>query len=349
MVVDDSAVVRGFISRLIQGEADMVVAAQASDGAMALDALTRHAVDVIVLDIEMPVMDGLTALPKLLALRPGVKVVIASTLSRRNAEISLKALALGASDYIPKPEAGVTLLSADDFKRELLAKVRALGARQRLATAAARAPAAGAGAPRPAPAPFAAKATAVAIGGSTGAPPMLQEIFRALKGRLAGVPIFVTQHMPPTFTALLAEHLSRAGERPVAEGRDGEPVTAGRAYVAPGGRHMTVVDRPGGKVIRLLDTPPENYCRPAVDPMLRSLSAAYGPGLLAVILSGLGADGAAGCQAVAAARGRFAVQDEATSVIWGMPGAAYRTGLADTLLPLSDIAAYIGRSVEARP
>ncbi len=341
MVVDDSAVVRGFMVRLIQGESDMVVAAQASDGAMAVDALARHPVDVIVLDIEMPVMDGLTALPKLLALRPGVKVVIASTLSRRNAEISLKALALGAADYIPKPEAGSALFSADDFKRELLAKVRALGARRGAVQ----------GAPTPQPriaGPAAARVTAVAIGGSTGAPPMLQEIFRALRGRLAGVPIFVTQHMPPTFTALLAEQLARAGERPIAEGRDGEPVEPGRAYVAPGAKHMLVETVAGRRVLRVTDDPPENFCRPAVDPMLRSLASAYGSGVLAVILSGLGADGAAGCRAVAEAGGRFAVQDEATSVIWGMPGAAHRTGLSDRVLPLSEVAGYIGRAVDGR-
>ncbi len=344
MVVDDSAVVRGFVSRLVQAEADMVVAAQASDGAMALDALARHPVDVVVLDIEMPVMDGLTALPKLLALRPGLKVVIASTLSRRNAEVSLKALALGASDYIPKPEAGTALLSAEDFQRELVAKIRALGAR--------RSPAAGStpARVRATPvAPTAARVTAVAIGGSTGAPPMLLEIFRALKGRCGGVPIFVTQHMPPTFTALMAEQLARAGDRVITEGRNGEPVLAGRGYVAPGGRHMTVFTAPGDrKVIRLTDAAPENFCRPAVDPMLRSLSTAYGPGLLAVILSGLGVDGAAGCEAVARAGGRFAVQDEATSVIWGMPGAAHRTGLSDRVLPLCDVASYISQAVDSR-
>ena len=343
MVVDDSAVVRGFVVRMIQGEPDMSVAAQASDGAMALDALKRHPVDVIVLDIEMPVMDGLTALPRLLALRPGVKVVIASTLSRRNAEISLRALALGAADYVPKPEAG--LLSADDFKRDLLAKVRALGAFRRPAPVVA--PTAWA---RPAAAaPSHGKVKAVAIGGSTGAPPMLQEIFRALKGRCEGVPIFVTQHMPPTFTAIMAEQLGRAGERPIAEGQDGEPVVPGRAYVAPGGRHMTVERTAGERlVVRLNDGPLENFCRPAVDPMLRSLSTAYGAGLLTVILSGLGADGALGCEAVAKAGGRFAVQDEATSVIWGMPGAAHRTGLSDAVLPLRDVAAYITRTVESR-
>ena len=343
MVVDDSAVVRGFISRMVQGEPDMAVVAQASDGAMALDALTRHAVDVIVLDIEMPVMDGLTALPRLLALRPGVKVVIASTLSRRNAEISLKALSLGAADYLPKPEGAASLFSAEDFQRELVTKVRALGARRRPAAAMVAAPAA----PTLAPRQPGAKVSAVAIGGSTGAPPMLQEIFRALKGRCAGVPIFVVQHMPPTFTALLAEQLGRAGERVVAEGRDGEPVVAGRAYVAPGGHHMTVEKTVGGPaVIRLNDGPLENFCRPAVDPLLRSLATAYGPGLLAVILSGLGADGALGCEAVARAGGRFAVQDEATSVIWGMPGAAHRTGLAESVLPLRDIAPYLSRAVD---
>ena len=342
MVVDDSAIVRGLITRRLQTEPDIVVAASASNGEMAIVELQRHPVDVIALDIEMPVMDGLTALPHLLAARPGVKVLVASTLSRRNAEIGMKALQAGAADFLAKPD---SLVGAEAFNSELLAKLRAFGTR-RVAPQAVAAP------PSPAVASSAAiigrpasRPEVVAIGGSTGAPPVLVSLFEALRGKISQ-PILITQHMPPTFTAILAEQLARSGERPCAEAVDGEPIE--RAYVAPGGWHMLAARVARGKpVIRLTQDEAENFCRPAVDPMLRSLAAVYGPGVLAMILTGMGADGAKGCEAVAAAGGRFAVQDEATSVVWGMPGAAARTGLAQAVLPLPEIAFYLSRVAAA--
>jgi len=343
MVVDDSAVIRGLITRQLAEDPAISVVASAPNGEVALTQLARHEVDVVVLDIEMPVMDGLTALPLILAAHPNVKVVMASTLSRRNAEISLRALQLGASDYVPKPENG--LAGADDFKRELTAKVKALGSRpvapiHRPAPAQPTAPArAGSGRPAAWTAP-----TVLAIGSSTGGPPALLTLFGALKGAVTQ-PIFLTQHMPPTFTALLAEHISRTGERDCREGQDGEAVVAGRCYVAPGGWHMVVEAGPGGPVIRLNQAPPENFCRPAVDPMFRSLAGVYGAGVVGVILTGMGADGEKGCAALAAAGGRFIVQDEATSVVWGMPGAAAHTGLADGILPLPEIGPWVRRAM----
>ena len=346
MVVDDSAIVRGLITRRLQTEPDIVVAASASNGEMAIVELQRHPVDVIVLDIEMPVMDGLTALPHLLAARPGVKVLVASTLSRRNAEIGMKALQAGAADFLAKPD---SLVGAEAFNSELLAKLRAFGTR-RVAPQAVAAP------PSPAVASSAAiigrpasRPEVVAIGGSTGAPPVLVSLFEALRGKISQ-PILITQHMPPTFTAILAEQLARSGERPCAEAVDGERAR-GRPRpprADPGGWHMLAARVARGKpVIRLTQDEAENFCRPAVDPMLRSLAAVYGPGVLAMILTGMGADGAKGCEAVAAAGGRFAVQDEATSVVWGMPGAAARTGLAQAVLPLPEIAFYLSRVAAA--
>lgn len=347
MVVDDSAVVRGLISRQIEAEPDMTVAASAANGLMALMELQRRVIDVVVLDIEMPVMDGLTALPQLLAARPGVKVLIASTLSRRNAEISLRALELGAADYLPKPDGG-SLVNANDFNRDLLSKIRVLGAK-RSAPAAAPAPAptlaALAAAPvRPRPA-AGQRPTVLAIGGSTGAPPVLIKLFEQLKGRLSQ-PVLVTQHMPPTFTAILAEQIARAAGQPAAEAQDGEPVLPGRIYVAPGGWHMTVQRAAARPVIRLNQEPPENFCRPAVDPMLRSMADVWGAGVMAVILTGMGTDGAKGCDAVVQAGGRVIVQDEATSAVWGMPGAVAKAGLAERILPINDMAAYIAQAVE---
>lgn len=341
LVVDDSAVVRGLIARLLDAEPDISVSATAADGSLALRELDRREIDVVVLDIEMPVMDGMTALGEIAERHPNVRVIMASTLTRRNAEISLKALQLGAADYIPKPESG--LGSADAFKRELTEKVRALG-RSR-ASSRAR-PVGEPSMPVPPRTPFvgrrAGRPSAIAIGSSTGGPQALLRVFAALRDGLEP-PVFLTQHMPATFTALLAEQIERVGGRRCAEAVDGERVVPGRCYVAPGGWHMRVVSHADGAQIRLDQEPPEHFCRPAVDPMLRSLAEVYGSGLLAVILTGMGGDGAAGCRAVAHRGGRFVVQDEDTSVVWGMPGAAAATGLAEAVLPLDDIGPWIRR------
>lgn len=340
MVVDDSAIVRGLIVQTLERDSALSVVARAADGAAALAELDRTPVEVVVLDIEMPVMDGLTALPLILKKHPEVKVIMASTLTRRNARISLQALQAGAADYVPKPETG-GLVGADAFARELTAKVKALGGR---GTASTTTPSPSPAAPvRSAPLSPPVRPQVVAIGGSTGAPPALMTLFQALKGELEQA-VLLTQHMPPTFTAMLAEQLERAGGCPAAEARDGEPVLPGRIYVAPGGWHMTVGLSGRVPVIRLNQEAPEHFCRPSVDPMLRSAAAVYGPGLLAVILTGMGVDGADGCRAVAEAGGRFVVQDEATSVVWGMPGAAAKTGLAEAVLPLNQIAPWIRRA-----
>ena len=336
MVVDDSAIVRGLIVQTLERDPALRVVARAANGEAALIELARTAVDVVVLDIEMPVMDGLTALPLILKLQPEARVVMASTLTRRNARISLQALQAGAADYVPKPETG-GLVGADEFARELTTKVKALGGRGAALTAPSPA------ITRPASLSPPVRPQVVAIGGSTGAPPALMSLFADLKGELEQA-VLLTQHMPPTFTAMLAEQLERTGERPAAEARDGEPILPGRIYVAPGGWHMTVGRSGKVPVIRLNQEAPEHFCRPSVDPMLRSAAAVYGPGVLAVILTGMGADGAEGCRAVAEAGGRFVVQDEATSVVWGMPGAAARTGLAEAVLPLNQIAPWVRRA-----
>lgn len=354
MVVDDSAVVRGLISRMLRADPDLEVVSTAANGAMALSDLRRRQTDVVVLDIEMPVMDGLAALPRILEEHPDIKVIMVSSLTRRNAEISLRSLQMGASDYVPKPEAG--LVAADDFSRELIAKIKALGGprfraaapRPAMVTPAAAAPSRGSVADYPAtvrpPRTHRAKPSVIAIGSSTGGPPALLSLFAGLKGSIQ-LPILLTQHMPATFTALLAEQLTKVGERPCAEAIDGQPVLPGRCYVAPGGWHM-IVERDGVQpVLRLNQDPPENFCRPAVDPMLRSVASVYGATALAVILTGMGSDGAKGCAAIADAGGRFIAQDEATSVVWGMPGAAAATGRAEEILPLSEIAPWICRAV----
>lgn len=339
MVVDDSAVVRGLISRQLAAEDTIEVVCTAANGQIALDELARRPVDVVILDIEMPVMDGLVALRHIAANFPQVRVVMVSSLTRRNAEISLRALQIGASDYVAKPETGLT--GAEDFRRELVFKIKTLG-RKRPSTAPPLTPVRAAPPPPRLRAVSTTRPHVLAIGASTGGPPALLKLFESLRGAVEQ-PILLTQHMPPTFTALLAEQLTRAGDRPCAEGRDGELVQPGRCYVAPGGYHMVVTLEGASKVIRLNQDPPENYCRPAVDPMFRSIAAAYGAACAGIVLTGMGSDGAKGCESLAAAGGRFVAQDEASSVVWGMPGAAAGTGLAESILPLDQIGPWARR------
>jgi two-component system chemotaxis response regulator CheB len=351
MVVDDSAVIRGLLTRSLEADPEVEVLASASNGEMALSALSRHDIEIVILDIEMPVMDGLTALPKLLAAKPGLKVIIASTLTRRGADISMKLLAAGAADYLTKPGASA-LTSADEFKRELLAKVKALGQARRRAAglaqphglAAPQTPEPQVEAHRRVVALRAAgreRPEAIAIGSSTGGPQALFKVLGALKGALKQ-PIFITQHMPATFTTILAEHIARASGYPAAEGVDGEPVQGGRIYVAPGDFHMVIELRERGeKVVRLTKAPPENFCRPSVDPMLRSLAAAYGPRVLTLILTGMGHDGLGGARTIVEAGGTLIAQDEATSVVWGMPGAVANAGLCSAVLPVDEIGPHI--------
>jgi len=351
MLVDDSAVIRGLIARMIDPESDMTVVASVQDGQRAVDRLTRDpaSIDVIILDIEMPVMDGITALPKLISVKKDVKIVMASTLTLENAEISMKAMSLGAVDYVPKPTSTRQIGGASDFKRELLDKVRAVTGRVGTPTGAASfAPAQ---APskkslyqqpivlKPKPA-VQKKPEVVAIGSSTGGPQALLEVVKKIQPDMRQ-PILITQHMPATFTTILAQHLQTASGRQSAEGRDGDPVSPGHIYVAPGDYHMTVESKGVGKVIRLNQEPPENFCRPSVDPMFRSIAAAYGNRVLGIVLTGMGSDGAKGAGDLVASGGTVIAQDEATSVVWGMPGATATAGHCSAVLPLDRIPAYV--------
>ncbi|HZH28382.1 MAG TPA: chemotaxis response regulator protein-glutamate methylesterase [Azospirillaceae bacterium] len=359
MVVDDSAVIRGLLTRALESDPGIVVVSSVGDGQMAVNALQRHAVDVIVLDIEMPVMDGLTAIPKLLAVDPAVRIIMASTLTLRGAEVSLKALQLGAADYVPKPTTTRAISAADDFKRDLVEKVKALAVSARASGSAKRhagsaaslrtttlpAPKLPAAAKvvtlRPLPNPV-SRPDVIAIGSSTGGP---QALFTVL-GHLKGVPqpILITQHMPATFTTILAEHIQRQCGLVCAEAKDGEPIAGQRAYVAPGDFHMLVANRNGQPVIQLTKDPPENFCRPAVDPMLRSIVQHYGRRVLATVLTGMGQDGMRGCEVVASGGGVVVAQDEASSVVWGMPGAVATAGHANKVLPLTEIGPYLRKA-----
>ena len=357
MLVDDSAVIRGLISRWIESENDMMLAASLRTGREAVDHVERVDPDVAVLDIEMPDLDGISALPQMLAKKRDLVVIMASTLTRRNAEISFKALALGAADYIPKPESAREIAAAETFRRDLVQKIRHLGMRRRGIKIAPHSPplapaAPGAAAPaRPLTAtaqpvaqaplmrrPFSATPPrALTIGSSTGGPQALMALVADIGPVIDKYPVLITQHMPPTFTTILAEHLARASKRPAHEAVDRETVKAGQIYVAPGGKHMRVVRHGADVTIALDDGPQINFCKPAVDPLFQSAVGVWQGSVMAVILTGMGADGMRGGKDVVAAGGNVVVQDEATSVVWGMPGAAAHAGICAAVLPLGQI------------
>jgi two-component system, chemotaxis family, protein-glutamate methylesterase/glutaminase len=378
MVVDDAIVVRGQIARWIEAEPDMRVVASLRSGREAIEQVERSNPDVVVLDVDMPDIDGITALPRLLEKKRDLVVLMASTLTRRNAEVSLRALSLGAADYIPKPQSHREFATSPEFRRELIDKVRALGARRRQRAAtrlyAATAPVGPARVARradepgprvaaPSIAPSAASLAAsgvepakialrpfpmmpprvLLIGSSTGGPQALNAVIANIGAVIDNAPVLITQHMPPTFTAILAEHLTRASGRPAHEAVDGEQVRAGNIYVAPGARHMRVARRDGEAVITLDDGALVHFCKPAVDPLFASAAAVWGKWNLAVILTGMGTDGTRGAGEIVAAGGCVIAQDEASSVVWGMPGSAAHAGVCSAVLPLDQIAARIGR------
>ncbi len=357
LICDDSAVIRSALARMLESDPRIRLVARAANGQEAVAAVRREQVDVIVLDIEMPVMDGMTALPLLLQADPGVRVVMASTLTTRGADIALRALRLGAADYLPKPS--VAQINDNSFRTELLAKITGLGRLRRgtatahtsghAAPTAARAapgfsaapsvPAAPVGKPRPG---LTRPPRLLAIGSSTGGPQALFTLVQSL-GRDITVPVVLTQHMPATFTAILAEHITKLDALPCAEARDQEILKPGRIYLAPGDRHLMVDDVGGALRARLSSDPPENFCRPAVDPMLRTACVATGGRMLIVMLTGMGQDGLLGTKQVVEAGGCALAQDEATSVVWGMPGAIARAGLCHAVLPLPQLGPQVQR------
>src|ERR1700687_1878404 len=355
MVVDDSVVIRGLIARWLGSEPDMVVAPAVRTGLDQVNQIERVDPDVAVLDIEMPDLDGISALPLLLAKKHNLIIIMASTLTRRNAEISFKALSLGASDYIPKPESTREAGAAEIFRHDLVQKIRHLGAKvRRAAPASPDSPQALDRPPelllRPVAQPqlmrraFSTQAPrALLIGSSTGGPQALMALVTELRPVIDRFPVLITQHMPPTFTTILAEHLARASHRPAHEAVDGEIVKAGRIYLAPGGRHMRVARHGADAVIALDDGPPVNFCKPAVDPLFTSAIDVWQGGVLAVVLTGMGSDGMRGGKEIVAAGGSVIAQDEASSVVWGMPGAAANAGICAAILPLNQIASKLVR------
>ncbi len=350
LVADDSAVVRGLVARWL-GEAGFEICATASNGRIALDAVARHDPDVVLLDIDMPELDGTQALPLMLAKVPGLQVVMMSTLTQRNADISLKCLALGAVDYLPKPESNRGVTTSDGFRNDLVERVRLFGAtrnrRRSAGTPASNLPSSLTANTTPRTAPplmLRSKAKALTpprcllVGASTGGPRAVGDVLAGIgAATLRTVPVLVVQHMPPVFTAVFAEHLGARIGLPASEGKAGERLVPGRVYVAPGGRHMGLAGNRQEPVIRLDDGPVVNFCRPAVDVLFMDAAAMFGGATLSVILTGMGSDGTAGARALAEAGGTVLAQDEATSTVWGMPGSVAKAGLAHGILPLPEI------------
>ncbi len=360
MVVDDSAVARGFLRRWIDVEPGIEIVGAFRTGREALDYFERTDPDVVVLDIEMPDMDGITALPLLLAKKPGLAVIMASTLTRRNAEVTLKALSLGALDCVQKPDAQGAMTS-DAYRQYLISKIRELGKRTRqgvrtpdrpnavplvrrrlnaVSVAAGTEPQPPAIALRPMPM---VTPRVLLIGASTGGPQALTEMCGRLGPMIDQAPVLITQHMPPTFTTILAEHLARATGRPATEAVDGEPIRAGRIYVAPGNRHLRVARVKGEPVALLDDSAPVHFCKPAVDIMFSSAAEVWGGWVLGVVLTGMGSDGLNGANDIVASGGSIFAQDEATSVVWGMPGSVAEAGLCSRVLPLLELGPAVSR------
>lgn len=369
LVVDDSAVIRGMITRIIESDPAIKVVAGAANGEMAIQYYDDHKPDVVILDIEMPVMDGITALGHIMKKHPSAKVIMCSTLTLQNAEISMRAMSLGAVDYIPKPTSTTEISRSGDFHANIIQLIKSFGKPRMVAPSprpvapppasaanASTAPATAAksgfilppsGASfslRPAPNQI-WKPRVLAIGSSTGGPQALFEFLKPLKG-IKNIPIVITQHMPPTFTALLAQHITAHTGVPCVEAEEGMPLLAGRAHLAKGGMHMLVrKDAAGQLCLKLDDGPAENFCKPAVDPMLRSLIPHYSRDILTVILTGMGSDGMLGAKEVVGAGGHVMAQDQASSVVWGMPGAVAMAGLCFSVLPIKEIGTAVARKV----
>jgi two-component system, chemotaxis family, protein-glutamate methylesterase/glutaminase len=342
LIVDDSVVVRRILSDALKSEPDLEVVL-AANGRIALAKIPQVNPDAVTLDIEMPEMDGLTALKELRQTYPKLPVIMFSTLTERGAAATLDALAAGANDYVTKPSnVGSVAVALSRIKSELVPKIKALCGIHEL-PAGLPAPAK----PPPRPAERQTPVEVVAIGVSTGGPNALSDMLPHLPRDLP-VPIVIVQHMPPIFTKLLADRLAAQCAIGVKEGAPEMLLRPGQAIVAAGGCHM-VVRRDGTRVVVATNMePPQNSCRPSVDVLFRSVASVFGSGILGVILTGMGNDGLRGCEQIRERGGRIFVQDEASSVVWGMPGFVAQAGLADKVLPLNQIAGEIVRCVNQR-
>jgi two-component system, chemotaxis family, protein-glutamate methylesterase/glutaminase len=337
LVVDDSVVMRRVLSDVINSDPELEVTGYAANGQIALNLLDQLSPDVITLDIEMPVMDGLETLKSLRKRRLDIPTIMFSTLTERGAAATIDSLALGASDYVAKPtDLGSYEAAKERIRDALLPKIKALCWKQtRSERGAENFPSNLRRRPR-----RIGRIDVVAIGSSTGGPNALAQVLPALP-REFPIPILIVQHMPPAFTRFLAQRLSSLCALPVEEAVAGELVKPGKVWVAPGGFHLSVSSDAAYPKLHITSAPPENSCRPSVDVLFRSLVPVFSNRILAVMLTGMGQDGLRGCEMLASAGAEILAQDEATSVVWGMPGFVAKAGLADAILPLGEIGAKV--------
>ena len=351
LVVDDSVVIRKMVGDVLASDPDIEVVGVAANGSIALDKIAKLKPDLITLDVEMPIMDGLQTLRELRKLNMKPKVIMFSTLTERGARASLDALALGANDYVTKPaNVGSVMAAQKCLRDELVPKIKGFFQRTPVKLPPTVVPEPAKPSPVSAPRPAITRQgpkkriDVVAIGVSTGGPNALIEMMPTLPKDFP-VPIVIVQHMPEMFTKLLADRLDQKSAIQVSEAVAGTPLRPGHALVAPGGFHMTL-ERKGMTVETALNKDaPENSCRPAVDVLFRSVASIYGANSLAVVMTGMGQDGMLGCVRIRDAGGQIIAQDQQSSVVWGMPGAVAQAGLAEGLIPLSQLAGEIVRRV----
>ena len=348
LIVDDSAVIRRLVSTVLEGDPDIHVVGTANNGANALDRIAELHPDLVTLDVEMPVMDGLTAMREIRRRWPSMPVIMFSTLTERGAAATIDALVSGASDYVTKPSnVGSFAAGVEAVKSQLVPKIKALCHRT-LAPAPSRTPAAAnlhptSTAPIARTTPVVTRSArthrpdVLVIGASTGGPDALCTVMRDIPANFP-VPIAIVQHMPPLFTKMFADRLDRICALSVKEAAGGEEFRPGTVWVAPGDHHLELRREGGAVRTHLSSAPPENYCRPAVDVLFRSAAQLYGGSVLACVLTGMGHDGGVGAKSIVAAGGTVIVQDEKTSVVWGMPGTVAMAGFAAAVLPLDRIA-----------
>ncbi|HEX3103970.1 MAG TPA: chemotaxis response regulator protein-glutamate methylesterase [Terriglobales bacterium] len=341
LVVDDSVVIRKLLTDTLSSDSALEVVGTASDGRIALAKLAQLKPDLVTLDIEMPVMNGLEAVAEIRKLYPKLPVIMFSTLTEHGAAATLEALSLGASDYASKPSnTGSFGIGGEHIRFELIPKIKAL-----CGMATAKIPALPGTRPTPkVRTPTNQPVEIVAIGTSTGGPNALAEVLPRMPADFP-VPIVVVQHMPPIFTRMLAERLASRSAFPVEEGSSGTALSPGHAWIAPGNFHMKVIRTGLSSRLNLNQDAPENSCRPAVDVLFRSVAKAYGASVLAVVMTGMGCDGVRGAQEIREAGGNVIIQDERSSVVWGMPGLVHASGLDDACYPLNQLAAEITRRV----
>lgn len=362
VLVDDSSVIRGFLARILQSDPNIEIVGSVANGEYGITIAKQKQPDILILDVEMPVMDGLSALPKIIEGSPDTKVIMFSSLTAKGADITMKAMALGAVECLVKPSSSEEKGPESLFQKNLLRIVRTLGAHKARSAPQTDSPLENRNkAPvttistsqarhddfslNNSPHQFRGKPSILAIGSSTGGP---QALFNVIKNiGSINIPIVITQHMPATFTKILASHIEQQTGIPSFEGEDGMDVENGKIYVAPGGKHMVFKQVGPSLKIVLDDGPAENFCKPAVDPMLRSLINIYGQKVLCAILTGMGHDGLAGAKILVEKGGRVIAQDKETSVVWGMPGAVATEGICSAVLPLDDIGSWLKKACYA--